>query len=124
MGGKSEFFCMVKSDISDDVVGEVEPSAWTTFRWIDEFGNSIAAFFTSLEAGQPFVEVITGWAAQTRPGLVRGHRHSSRHQTRHVILRDRPHEYSEVQGAESGPVSDGFNLPKASGGMRDAGSVP
>ena len=67
MGGTSEFYCMVKSDLSDDVGPEREPSAWTTFRWTDEFGNSIAPFFTSLEAGQPFLQEMTGWQLKRYP---------------------------------------------------------
>jgi hypothetical protein len=67
MGGTSEFFCMVKSDISDDVGLEVEPNAWTTFRWSDEFGNSIAPFFTSLESGQPFLQEVNGWQLKRFP---------------------------------------------------------
>lgn len=67
MGGTREFFCMVKSDIGDDVGVEGEPSAWTTFRWSDEFGNSIAPFFTSLEAGQPFLKEMTGWQFKRYP---------------------------------------------------------
>ena len=67
MGGRSDFFCMVKSDISDEVVVEGEPSAWTTFRWTDEFGNSIAPFFTSHEAGQPFLKEIIGWQLKRYP---------------------------------------------------------
>ena len=67
MGGTSEFFCMVKSNLSDDAGPEGEPSAWTTFRWDDEFGNSIAPFFTSLEAGQPFLKEMTGWQLKRYP---------------------------------------------------------
>ena len=67
MVGTSEFFCMVKSDLRDDVEIEGEPSAWTTFRWTDEFGNSIAPFFTSLEAGRPFLKEMTGWQLKRYP---------------------------------------------------------
>jgi hypothetical protein len=63
----NEFYCMVKSDISDDVVVQGEPSAWTTFRWTDEYGNSIAPFFTSWESGQPFLKEITGWQLRSYP---------------------------------------------------------
>ena len=58
---------MVKSNISDDAAVEGEPSAWTTFRWTDEYGNSIAPFFTSLDAGQPFLKEITGWQLKRYP---------------------------------------------------------
>ena len=58
---------MVKSELTDDVGPEHEPSAWTTFRWSDEFGNSIAPFFTSLEAGQPFLKEMTGWQLKRYP---------------------------------------------------------
>ncbi len=58
---------MVNSGLSDDVGSEGEPSAWTTFRWSDEFGNSIAPFFTSLEAGQPFLKEMTGWQLKRYP---------------------------------------------------------
>ncbi len=67
MGGTSEFYCMVKSDLSDDVGPEGKPSVWTTFRWSDEFGNSIAPFFTSLEAGQPFLKEMDGWQLKRYP---------------------------------------------------------
>jgi hypothetical protein len=67
MGGINEFYCMVKSAISDDVVVQGEPSAWTTYRWTDEFGNSIAPFFTSLESGQPFLKEIKGWQLRRYP---------------------------------------------------------
>ena len=67
MSGTSEFYCMVKRKISDDVGVEGEPNAWTTFRWTDEFGNSIAPFFTSLEAGQPFLKDLDGWQLKRYP---------------------------------------------------------
>ena len=67
MSGTSEFFCMVKNDIDDDDGRMGEPSAWTTFRWEDEFGNSIAPFFTSLESGRPFLEEVNGWQLKRYP---------------------------------------------------------
>jgi hypothetical protein len=67
MGGTSEFYCVVKSNISEGVVLTGEPNEWATLRWTDEFGNSIAPFFTSLESGQPFLQEMTGWHLKRYP---------------------------------------------------------
>jgi hypothetical protein len=67
MGGTSEFYCVVKSNVSDDVALKGEPNKWATLRWIDEFSNSIAPFFTSLESGQPFLQEMTGWQLKRYP---------------------------------------------------------
>jgi hypothetical protein len=67
MGDTNQLCCVVKSDISDDVVLKGEPNAWTTFRWTDEFGNSIAPFFTSFESGEPFLEEMSGWQLKRYP---------------------------------------------------------
>ncbi len=67
MGGTSELFCVVKSDPGDDVGLKGEPDAWATFTWTDEFGNSIAPFFTSLEFGQPFLKELNGWQLKHYP---------------------------------------------------------
>ena len=67
MVGTSELCCVVKSDFSDDVVLKGEPNGWATLRWTDEFGNSIAPFFTSHESGEPFLKEITGWQLKRYP---------------------------------------------------------
>ncbi len=67
MGGTSELFCVVKSDLGDDVGLKGEPDAWATYTWTDEFGNSIAPFFTSIEAGQPFLKELDGWQLRRYP---------------------------------------------------------
>ena len=67
MVGTSELCCVVKSNISDDVVLKGEPNEWATLRWIDEFGNSIAPFFTSLKSGQPFLKEMNGWQLKRYP---------------------------------------------------------
>jgi len=67
MGGTSELCCVVKSNISDDVALKSEPNEWATLRWTDEFGNSIAPFFTSLESGQPFLKELNGWQLKRYP---------------------------------------------------------
>ena len=67
MVGTSELCCVVKSNISDDVVLKGEPNEWATLRWTDEFGNSIAPFFTSLESGQPFLKEMNGWQLKRYP---------------------------------------------------------
>src|SRR5687768_779396 len=66
MGGNNELCCVVKSD-NGDVMLKGQPNAWSTFRWTDEFGNSIAPFFTSLELGEPFLEVLNGWQLKRYP---------------------------------------------------------
>ena len=67
MGGTSELCCVVKSNISDHVVLKGDPNEWATLRWTDEFGNSIAPFFTSLESGQPFLKETNGWQLKRYP---------------------------------------------------------
>jgi hypothetical protein len=67
MVGTSELCCVVKRNTSDNVVLKGEPNDWTTLRWTDEFGNSIAAFFTSLESGQPFLKEMNGWQLKRYP---------------------------------------------------------
>ena len=67
MGGTRELCCVVKCSIYDDVVLKDEPNEWATLRWTDEFGNSIAPFFTSLESGQPFLKEINGWQLKSYP---------------------------------------------------------
>ena len=116
MGGTSELCCVVKSNISDDVVLKGEPNEWATLRWTDEFGNSIAPFFTSLESGQPFLKEMNGWQLKRYPVSFVVEVHISRHQARDLVLHDRPSEHREVQGAEPSTVSYGVNLSKASGG--------
>jgi|GEM_PF-1875742 len=62
MNDSIEFFCMVKKISSDEESPSSEtPCAWTTYRWLDEFGNSIAPFFTSLEAGSSFLQETSDW---------------------------------------------------------------
>lgn len=67
MLGTSELCCVVKSNPCDDVVFNDEPNEWATLRWTDEFGNSIAPFFTSLESGQPFLKEMNGWQLKRYP---------------------------------------------------------
>ena len=67
MVGTSELCCVMKRNISDDVVLKGEPNEWATLRWTDEFGNSIAPFFTSLESGQPFLKEMNGWQLKSYP---------------------------------------------------------
>jgi hypothetical protein len=67
MLGTSELCCVVKSKPCDDVVFNDEPNEWATLRWTDEFGNSIAPFFTSLESGQPFLKEMNGWHLKSYP---------------------------------------------------------
>jgi hypothetical protein len=67
MVGTSELCCVVKGNISDDVVLKGEPNEWATLRWTDEFGNSIAPFFTSLKSGQPFLREMNGWQLKSYP---------------------------------------------------------
>ncbi len=63
-----EFFCMVNSDISETVNVTGAQTHWTTFTWIDEFGNSIAPFFTSEDAGRSFLKELSGWELKRYPG--------------------------------------------------------
>jgi len=67
MVGTSDLCCVVKRNISDDVVFKGEPNDWGTLRWTDEFGNSIAPFFTSPESGQPFLSDMNGWQLKSYP---------------------------------------------------------
>jgi hypothetical protein len=67
MVGTSELCCVVKGNISNDIVLEGEPNEWATLRWTDEFGNSIAPFFTSLESSQPFLEEMPDWQLKRYP---------------------------------------------------------
>jgi hypothetical protein len=67
MVGTGELCCVVRRYIGDDPVLKDEPSDWGTLRWTDEFGNSIAPFFTSLECGQPFLKEMTGWQLKCYP---------------------------------------------------------
>jgi len=67
MVGTSELCCVVKRNISDDVVPQDTSNEWATLRWTDEFGNSIAPFFTSVEAGQPFLQEMDGWQLKSYP---------------------------------------------------------
>ena len=67
MGGRSEFFCVVRNNSTDDFVPNAESNEWATLRWSDEFGNSIAPFFTSLESGHSFLQEIQGWQLKRYP---------------------------------------------------------
>jgi hypothetical protein len=67
MVGTSELCCVVKSDIGDGLVLKGEQNEWATLTWTDEFGNSIAPFFTSLESGKPFLKEMTGWQLKRYP---------------------------------------------------------
>ena len=58
---------MVHRHLSDDVVPQSEPNEWVTFRWTDEFGNSIAPFFTNLGSGQQFLKEMHGWQLKRYP---------------------------------------------------------
>ena len=62
-----EFFCMVSSDSSETVEVTGEPTHWKTFTWIDEFGNSIAPFFTSRDASHSFLKELSGWEIKRYP---------------------------------------------------------
>lgn len=67
MGCTSEFFCMVQKKLSDEEAQTESLNEWATFRWFDEFGNSIAPFFTSLESGHSFLQDIQGWQLKRYP---------------------------------------------------------
>jgi hypothetical protein len=58
---------VAKSNVINDVVPKADPNDWVTLRWGDEFGNSIAPFFTSLEAGQSFLKGVDGWQLKRFP---------------------------------------------------------
>jgi hypothetical protein len=64
MGCTCELFCVVQRETVDEVTTENE---WATFRWFDEFGNSIAPFFTSLESGHLFLQDLQGWQLRRYP---------------------------------------------------------
>ena len=66
MGCTSEFYCMVRGGLCDEVQKESQ-NDWATFRWFDEFGNSIAPFFTSLESGHSFLQERQGWQLRRFP---------------------------------------------------------
>src|SRR5688572_26807058 len=67
MVGTGELCCVVRRYTGDDPVLKDEPNDWGTLRWTDEFGNSIAPFFTSLEFGQPFLKELAGWQLKRYP---------------------------------------------------------
>jgi len=67
MSDANEFFCMVKKTSSDEESPSEAPIEWATYRWIDEFGNSIAPFFTSLEAGLSFLQEMDDWHLKRFP---------------------------------------------------------
>jgi len=67
MSGTSKLYCVVQSNISADIVLNREPNEWVTLRWIDEFGNSIAPFFTSFESGRRFLSEMSGWQLKCYP---------------------------------------------------------
>ena len=67
MSDAIEFFCMVKKTTSDEVSSSDSPCKWATYRWFDEFGNSIAPFFTSLEAGFSFLQEVDDWDLKRLP---------------------------------------------------------
>jgi len=61
MSNTVEFFCMAKKTLSKEESPSEATAEWATYRWIDEFGNSIAPFFTSLEAGYAFLQETDDW---------------------------------------------------------------
>jgi hypothetical protein len=65
--GTSELCCVVKSNIRNDIVLKGESNEWATLRWTDDFGNSIAPFFTSLKSSQPFLEEMPDWQLKRYP---------------------------------------------------------
>jgi hypothetical protein len=67
MSNLSELFCVMKGKSTDALVLKGEPGEWETLRWCDEFGNSIAPFFTSREAGQRFLEERNNWQLKRYP---------------------------------------------------------
>lgn len=67
MGGTGGFFCVVKPDLNADVVSPSTGSEWKSFRWADEFGNSIAPFFTTAGAGQRFLQQLRDWQLKRYP---------------------------------------------------------
>jgi hypothetical protein len=67
MAGISTLCCLVKSDIRVGETLESESSAWQTMRWTDEFGNSIAPFFSSFATGQSFLKDNSDWQLKCYP---------------------------------------------------------
>ncbi len=67
MGLTSELYCVVKSTLGDDVVLHGEPSQWATLSWSDEFGNSIAPFFTTRGFGLSFLKPMKHWQLKCYP---------------------------------------------------------
>ena len=67
MVGTNELCCVVKGNFSDNLVLKGESKDWATLRWTDEFGNSIAPFFTTIESGQPFLKKLNGWQLKSYP---------------------------------------------------------
>ena len=67
MSSTSPLCCVVRRNISHDVLLNCGPNEWETLSWIDEYGNSIAPFFTSLEAGQPFLRQMNDWQLKHYP---------------------------------------------------------
>ena len=67
MAGISALCCVVKKAVCASVALEGESSEWQTLRWSDEFGNSIAPFFTSLAAGQSFLKDNSDWQLKCYP---------------------------------------------------------
>ena len=67
MSDKCELFCVVKNNTCNDVASKAERKEWTTLRWTDEFGNSVAPFFTSLIEGQQFLEEDSEWQLKRYP---------------------------------------------------------
>ena len=67
MSGASAFYCVVKSGTGGNVEFASRPNQWATLRWADEFGNSIAPFFTSRESGCPFLKKMHGWLLKSYP---------------------------------------------------------
>lgn len=59
--------CVVKTKHTDDANVEDAPSEWVTLTWKDEFGNSIAPFFTSIESGLHFLKGKVGWQLKCYP---------------------------------------------------------
>jgi hypothetical protein len=67
MAGISAICCLVKSDVGSDVKLEGESGEWQTMRWTDEFGNSVAPFFTSLATGRSFIKDNSDWQLKCYP---------------------------------------------------------
>ena len=67
MAGISALCCVVKNAVGGSAALEGESSVWQTLRWSDEFGNSIAPFFTNLAAGQSFLKDDSDWQLKCYP---------------------------------------------------------